>query len=93
MSSPAMTFDERYRAIDSREAIQAFLKQRSDDGTEGADADRLLRMLAGEPEPAADDIPVLSEVEVMPEVPDFPPDGDTPVRQSALPPLDIDLAG
>jgi flagellum-specific ATP synthase len=81
------------RAIDMRDAIQAFLKQRSEDGTEGADADRLLRMLAGEPEPEPEDIPVLSEVEVMPDIPGFPPEGDTPVRQSALPPLDIDLVG
>jgi flagellum-specific ATP synthase len=78
------------RAIDAREPIQAFLKQRADGGTTGDEADRMLRMLAGQPEP---EVPVLSEVEVMPEVPDFPPEGDTPVRQSALPALDIDLAG
>jgi flagellum-specific ATP synthase len=82
------------RAIAAREAIQLFLKQRSDDGTPVAESDRLLRMLAGEPEPEpafafAD--PVVAEV-LDPTETFGPADADdSPLRQSAIPPLGLAL--
>jgi flagellum-specific ATP synthase len=88
------------RAIATREGIQAFLRQRAEDASSAEEADRLLRMLAGEPEPD----PVAEELSPRPgdimlsEVPGdtaafAAPDleGDSPVRQSALPPLGLAL--
>jgi flagellum-specific ATP synthase len=81
------------RAIAAREAIQAFLRQRAEDASSADEADRLLRMLAGEPEPE-----VVTPDVMLAEVPSdgapFPGaglDGDSPVRQSALPPLGLAL--
>jgi flagellum-specific ATP synthase len=85
------------RAIAAREAIQAFLKQRADDGTPASESDRLLRMLAGMPEPevqvAAPDLTeVLDPTETFAPV-DPALEGDSPIRQSALPPLGLALQG
>jgi flagellum-specific ATP synthase len=84
------------RAIAARDAIQTFLKQHAGDATAAADSDRLLRMLAGEAEPE----PGLEPAEVLtPHLVEMPADpfagddleGDSPLRQSALPPLGLAL--
>jgi flagellum-specific ATP synthase len=94
------------RAIESREAIELFLKQGPDEGTAAEDSDRLLRMLAGEPQPAQDAEaearedtgPTAGAAGPATATPDPDPsavapalDGDSPVRQSALPPLGLAL--
>ena len=75
-------------------AIQAFLRQRAEDASSAEDADRLLRMLAGEPEPE----PEAPAADVAPRRAAEPPprrrptlDADSPVRQSAIPPLGLAL--
>ena len=85
------------RAIQSREAIQAFLRQRAEDPSTAEDADRLLRLLAGEPEPEIV-TPHPADVmlhEVAGAADEFGGDfeGDSPVRQSAIPPLGLSLEG
>lgn len=84
------------RAIEAREGIQAFLKQRAENGSSTDEADRFLRALAGMPEPepvyempAGDafggTIPGEAGVPML--------EGDSPTRQSAIPALGLDLNG
>jgi flagellum-specific ATP synthase len=75
------------RAIAARESILAFLRQRAEDGTTAATADELLLALAGVDAPerattGSDPGVALEPVD----------DGDSPVRQSAIPALGLDLA-
>ena len=78
------------RAIAAREPIQDFLRQRAEDGSSTGDADAGLLGLAGMPAEA----PVFAEpvpAAAAPYEPDLLPEPDAPGRQSALPPIGLDL--
>jgi flagellum-specific ATP synthase len=79
------------RAIALREAIQAFLRQRAEDGSSAAEADELLLALAGVEQPAAAE-PAFAEPVPAPALAAVADEPDTPVRTSALPPLGLGLS-